>query len=265
MSILTILAHRLLWVLGIAHSDISFHNLMLDGGKGILNDFDLASIMKPGDISPPKKGHRRTGTSMFMPLELLTDPDVEGLVPRVYRHELESFAWVLLYATLCVDNDNGKENLNVSPFRDWVRLNSTELGEHKSAFMLMGTRHIRKLVRDPYQKVLLSTFHVWRDLLNKQEEASYNQTSTPSLPSDESLLTQVVAALGFSHDKWIDFKISPKDTPLILMMMASTTGSTVIAENQYPSSTSALPVVGATVAGGWDLSQGPDDHEDIYE
>jgi len=238
---------------------------MLDGDKGILNDFDLASIMKPGDPTPPEKGRRCTGTSMFMPLELLIDPGVEGLVPRVYHHELESFAWVLLYATLCVDH--GEENLNVSPFRDWVRLNSTELGEHKSAFILMGTFHIRKLVRDPYQKVLLSTFHVWRDLLNKQEEASYYQTSTPSLPSDESLLTQVVAALGFSHDKWIDFKISPtKDTPpTMASTMASTTGSTVIAEDlvEYPSSTSALPVVCATVAGGWVLSQGPDDHEDI--
>ena len=105
------------------------------------------------------------------------------------------------------------------------------------------------------------------DLLNKQEEASYYQTSTPSLPSDESLLTQVVAALGFSHDKWIDFKICPKDTSLIPTLMASTIGSTVIAEDlvEYPSSTSALPVVGATVAGGWDLSQGTDDHEGIYE
>jgi hypothetical protein len=252
--VLTILAHRLLWVLGIAHSDVSFHNLMLDGNNGILNDFDLASIMDPGADSPSKIGHRRTGTSMFMPLELLTDPGVKGLVPRLYRHELESFAWVLLYATLCVVN--GEENLDVPPFRDWVRLTSTDLGLRKSAFILMGTHHIRTLVKGSYQQVVLSTFHVWRDLLNKQEEANYNQTA-PSLPSDEALLTQVLAALGFSHDKWIDFKISPKDTPLNPVMLAPTR-STIIAEDlvEDPSSTSALPVVGATVAGGWDQNQG---------
>jgi len=46
--------------------------------------------------------HRRTGTAMFMSLDLLTAKGVNGLVPRTYRHELESFAWVLLYAALCV-------------------------------------------------------------------------------------------------------------------------------------------------------------------
>jgi serine/threonine protein kinase len=113
--VLTFSAHRLLWILGIAHSDISFHNLMLDGDNGILNDFDLASIMEPGETSPP---NRRTGTSMFMSPELLSESGVKGLVPRRYRHELESFAWVLLYAAVCVTND--EENLNVSPFREWV-------------------------------------------------------------------------------------------------------------------------------------------------
>jgi len=91
------------------YSDISFHNLMLDGNNGI---FDLASIMELGETSPPKMGHRRTGTSMFMSLELLTDAGVKGFVPRMY---LESFAWFLCVA-------NGEENLDVSPFRDWVGL-----------------------------------------------------------------------------------------------------------------------------------------------
>jgi len=134
------LAHRLLWQLGIAHSDISFHNLMIENGTGILNDFDLASIMKPGDGSPSKTGHRRIGTAMFMSLDLLTADGVKGLVPMTYRHELESFAWVLIYAALCVTN--GKENLNVLPFRDWVALTSINLGLHKTAFLSYAPDHI---------------------------------------------------------------------------------------------------------------------------
>ena len=43
-------------MLGIVHSDISFHNLMLDGDNGILNDFDLASIVEPGQTGPSKDG-----------------------------------------------------------------------------------------------------------------------------------------------------------------------------------------------------------------
>jgi len=148
--------------------------------------------------------------------------------------------------------------------RNWVGLTSTELGLRKSAFILEGSHHICTLVKGSYQQVLLSTFRVWWDLSNKREEAGYNQTA-PSLPSDESLLTQVLAALGFSYGKWIDFKISPKDSPLNPMTPAS--GSTNITKDlvEDPSSTSALLVVlGATVACSWDQSQGADDHEDIY-
>jgi hypothetical protein len=53
-------------------NDISFHNLMFENGTGILNDFDLAAITKPGDANPPKTGHCRTGTAMFMSLDMLT-------------------------------------------------------------------------------------------------------------------------------------------------------------------------------------------------
>ena len=97
LSLLTIpLAHRLLWVIGIAHGDVSFHNIMFNPRTkvAVLNDFDLASIMAPGAPSPPRVGFRRTGTPLFMALELLSDE----AKPQFYRHDLESCAWVLLYA-----------------------------------------------------------------------------------------------------------------------------------------------------------------------
>jgi hypothetical protein len=45
---------------------------MFENGTGILNDFDLAAITKPGDANPPKTGHCRTGTAMFMSLDMHT-------------------------------------------------------------------------------------------------------------------------------------------------------------------------------------------------
>ncbi|KAJ3540697.1 hypothetical protein NMY22_g4187 [Coprinellus aureogranulatus] len=90
----------LLWRLGIAHSDVSLGNIMVNQTKDgtqylILNDFDLAIVMNPGDVSPQKKGLERTGTKPFMAVELLEYP--VGTVKRVCRHDLESVIWVLVW------------------------------------------------------------------------------------------------------------------------------------------------------------------------
>ena len=94
------LGHYRLWVKGICHGDISLRNLMCDfpagtgNPVGILNDFDLATWV----------GHRttnndRTGTIPFMALDLL-DGGLDRRIPRLYRHDLESFCWVLAYVTV---------------------------------------------------------------------------------------------------------------------------------------------------------------------
>ncbi|KAK0204164.1 hypothetical protein DFS33DRAFT_1384418 [Desarmillaria ectypa] len=89
--------HYLLWCIGVAHGDISINNLMYDiiTRKAILNDFDLAALMNPGDVSPQKKGWEQTGTKPFMALELLDHAN--SPVKRRYWHDLESFAWCLLW------------------------------------------------------------------------------------------------------------------------------------------------------------------------
>ncbi|KAK0234644.1 hypothetical protein EDD85DRAFT_844788 [Armillaria nabsnona] len=91
--------HYLLWCIGMVQGDISLSNLMYDTvtKKAILNDFDLAAVMNPGDISPQKRGFERTGTKPFMALELL---NAKGEVQRKYRHDLESFAWCLLWCAM---------------------------------------------------------------------------------------------------------------------------------------------------------------------
>lgn len=68
------------------------------GVIGILNDFDLASIMKPGSRSPEKRGWERTGTLPFLAVDLLEFHN--GETRRWYRHDLESFAWCLLWEML---------------------------------------------------------------------------------------------------------------------------------------------------------------------
>jgi len=91
--------HYRLWVNGIHHCDISYNNLMYDTPGAdqpmvIVNDFDLATWV---DHKTTKND--RTGTIPFMAIDLL-DGGLNDRIPRLYRHDIESFVWVLTYITV---------------------------------------------------------------------------------------------------------------------------------------------------------------------
>ncbi|KAK7680253.1 hypothetical protein QCA50_016762 [Cerrena zonata] len=118
----TVQCHALLWSLGILHGDISHTNLMVDPHikKGILNDFDLATVAHNDTVDAlPLNGNDRTGTMVFMALDLLDEKALQGKTPRLYRHDLESFCWVLLWICYCYDG--GKVTLRY-PFKDWTEV-----------------------------------------------------------------------------------------------------------------------------------------------
>ncbi|KAG1869228.1 hypothetical protein C8R48DRAFT_570851, partial [Suillus tomentosus] len=92
--------HRALWKRGVHHRDVSPNNLMgyrLRGRfMGVLHDFDLSSITESLSwIRGSPKGFERRGTVPFMALNLLMPG--AGRVEHVYRHDAESFIWVLTW------------------------------------------------------------------------------------------------------------------------------------------------------------------------
>ncbi|KAF5326201.1 hypothetical protein D9611_000694 [Ephemerocybe angulata] len=90
-----IYCHVMLWSVGVEHGDISEGNLMYDkkDKKPKLCDFDLSHV---SDQERPS-GHSNTGTWAFMAMELLTQKAMDGRVPRLYRHDFESFIAVLVW------------------------------------------------------------------------------------------------------------------------------------------------------------------------
>ncbi|KAF5326292.1 hypothetical protein D9611_000677 [Ephemerocybe angulata] len=90
-----IYGHAILWSIGVEHGDISEGNLMFDdkNKEPKLCDFDLAHVR--GRDHP--SGYSNTGTWAFMAMELLTQDAMDGLVPRLYRHDFESFIAVLVW------------------------------------------------------------------------------------------------------------------------------------------------------------------------
>jgi hypothetical protein len=108
------LGHYRLWINGIHHGDISLNNLMystLPTGKpeGVLNDYDLASWDKCRTTNSD-----RTGTIPFMALSML-DGGLDEQIPRLYRHDAESFVWVLTYITLVTVKYKGRYALIFRP------------------------------------------------------------------------------------------------------------------------------------------------------
>ncbi|KAF9060933.1 hypothetical protein BDP27DRAFT_1491029 [Rhodocollybia butyracea] len=91
------------------HRDISDTNLMMDrledgSVMGILSDWDLSSAVDDhGSVASPNSRHR-TGTYPFLAADLLTENPPEHL----YRHDLESFFYILIWAGLH-HSLNGKE------------------------------------------------------------------------------------------------------------------------------------------------------------
>jgi hypothetical protein len=201
--------HRLLWIMGIAHGDISFNNLMYieDEGKkrGILNDFDLASVMAPGAESPSKVGHRRTGTLVFMALELLDSLD--GEIPRRYHHELESFVWVLLWAGLSHQKD---KKICHGHILEWVDLDPDDVYKEKSAFLNRIRRNLSEMeqTQSPYYQAL-------HDSLVSLHKMSANsiQFLTETAQDikhdhfrDERLLADLIKAWKIDREGWMDLQ-----------------------------------------------------------
>ncbi|KAF4120787.1 Protein kinase domain [Geosmithia morbida] len=86
-------AHRSLYINGdILHRDVSPNNIIITrpettGFNGMLIDLDQAKV---GD-GRPSGAQRQTGTVQFMALEVLRSVD------HTYRHDLESFLYVLIW------------------------------------------------------------------------------------------------------------------------------------------------------------------------
>ncbi|KAG9031457.1 hypothetical protein FRB95_002703 [Tulasnella sp. JGI-2019a] len=114
-----IMCHYALWILGIHHRDISVNNLMYyvdrDGKcRGVLNDFDLATISSRTDVTETE----RAGTLPFMAMDLLKPAELDGEVVHRYRHDLEAFFWVLMWVCCCF---NGAQEVRRLPLMQWTR------------------------------------------------------------------------------------------------------------------------------------------------
>ncbi|KAF8877712.1 hypothetical protein BD779DRAFT_1803889 [Infundibulicybe gibba] len=115
----------------VLHGDLSLNNIMYrrdHNGKiyGVLNDYDLARCGRP--TGP--RSMQKTGTKQFMAVDLL-DPDESCLPIHLYRHDLESLFYVILFH-LCKHSKEGERSV---PFLEaWLEIPQYQLFHVKMVF-----------------------------------------------------------------------------------------------------------------------------------
>jgi len=158
-----------------------------DNKNGVLNDFDLSTIMKPGSLHPNRQGLERTGTLPFMAMELLHEKGFEGKIPRRYRYELESFAWVLVWVSRCVVD--GKDSERPPCMEEWLGGSNRLVYMSKLTFML----HQRETPMSPDYERLGKVMEGWVNILLRQQLAM--GTGTPfTEKTDPEHLQALIAA-----------------------------------------------------------------------
>lgn len=132
-------AHRSLYLKGgILHRDISSNNIIITnpgrskGFNGMLIDLDLAKERDSG----PSGARHQTGTMQFMAIEVLRGID------HTYRHDLESFFYVLLWMCARCSWDrfsgSGEEKPAESDLRNWEIGNFKEIAKAKEGDMTVN-------------------------------------------------------------------------------------------------------------------------------
>ena len=124
---------------GMIQSDISIGNLMINEEDGnpswpsFLIDLDLA-IKEQRLESSGARG--KTGTRAFMAIGVLYDEK------HSFRHDLESFFWVLFW--ICIHyNGPNKESRVVPEFEKWNYMDTRELGRSKKGEVADGRDFLR--------------------------------------------------------------------------------------------------------------------------
>ncbi|KAF9225577.1 hypothetical protein BS17DRAFT_553142 [Gyrodon lividus] len=98
------------------------------GEMGVLNDFDLVSFAE-GD----HPGNERTGTILFMAIDLLEPDGQSGRVEYIYRHYMESFIWAFIW--ICFQYNGGKMIEKPRPLDIWGKVDPRGCAKEKTYFL----------------------------------------------------------------------------------------------------------------------------------
>ncbi|TFK39390.1 hypothetical protein BDQ12DRAFT_681704 [Crucibulum laeve] len=169
----------------VLHRDLSESNLMVwytESGsvKGILNDWDMASELDTDGETPPSAALRRTGTIPFMACDLL---NVKLSVHR-YRHDLESFFYILVWAATHYNIEKRIREANTKrPLIYWMQKDMVQACVRKSNFIIFYSKaeivfeHILSEFKDVLTDWIVPLRSLFRDAFLSADDA-YRKNDT---------------------------------------------------------------------------------------
>ncbi|KAF5383673.1 hypothetical protein D9615_003853 [Tricholomella constricta] len=183
----------------VLHRDLSENNLMFkrtddtsDGKiKGILNDWDMASGVEANDEILPSTATHRTGTIPFMAIDLLVVN--RRPPPHLFRHDLESFFYILIWAAFYYDFDKKErrstEPSTQPPLERWNNADLKGCANSKMAFLFnsIAREQLLALVPPENQSLLPWMRSVWL-LFSKANVVRGTNFDTPEAGWDDKTL-----------------------------------------------------------------------------
>ncbi|KAL1741646.1 hypothetical protein HDZ31DRAFT_44993 [Schizophyllum fasciatum] len=150
----------------VMHRDISENNAMARRKSadapvvGVLNDWDLAAILKAMRIADEAAGHR-TGTGPFMAIRLQLEAGQNDCPEQCYEHDLESLFWLLVWAVVHFDLENKCRRPTQLPVWEgqW-----TVAAKYKREFLTDSTAlgRVIELALPPYKRLIIEwIFPLW--------------------------------------------------------------------------------------------------------
>jgi hypothetical protein len=164
-----IAGHFDLWQGGVYHRDVSVPNMMWRKDKngtliGVLNNYDLSSLA----IAQDPQGNKCTGTVPFMALDLLSKQGQRGEIKHLYRHDLESFMWVL--AWVCLHYKGGKLLTSGRPLDEWATKDAETVAKEKTFFLYHLWDYQRPGIDQHMWRLMVHCFAV----LHRQQRRRFN-------------------------------------------------------------------------------------------
>ncbi|TEB16002.1 hypothetical protein FA13DRAFT_1804799 [Coprinellus micaceus] len=150
----------------VLHRDLSESNLMVLkclGGevKGVLNDWDMAKFLDREDDDPSTDEHR-TGTLPFMAFNLV----IPKPSPHWFRHDLESLLWILLWAALHYNLEEGTRDAVTHPSLRDLTTSLDANWRFKAAFLTYSPLPLRE-IRAGVKPEFTDLFEEWIEPLRE--------------------------------------------------------------------------------------------------
>ncbi|KAJ3980241.1 hypothetical protein F5890DRAFT_1420014 [Lentinula detonsa] len=178
---------------GYLHRDISETNLMIDRNGddavvGVLCDWDLSSAVDDdGVVTSPNATHR-TGTYPFLATDLLAEkPPV-----HLYRHDLESFFYILIWAGLHYSFDGEAAKYHVhDEVKIWMDAQRHADARKDKESLFLGSKKNSKYIFDHFHpdfKPLVKQWvrPIWKLFRRAFKKADNRETSDDSDASADS-------------------------------------------------------------------------------